>query len=313
MTEEKTKAGRFGKSDKKAVAVADEKGPDEKELKKKEKQRLEKEKKELKERQEREKKEQKEKEKRENELKKKFKITGQEDAMYQAKATVTSKGRKDDLPVKSGDNISIIRTTNCPKGKWLARDSSNNYGYVAVDHMSLDIKEMLELGKKAKVNRMNSTSVEPEVTSTGSRTSNQYPNESFSDDSEEWTCDDDEPVSPTEPEQPQLPIVHSRTHSLPDMGDTGTEELSINHRHSQSDLVEGSHLHPTVKHEALHRLSTFFQPESAEPTASPVEPATTPEVITEEELMPEPSTSPELEFEIPIIPPPEQYADFPAE
>ena len=53
-------------------------------------------------------------------------ITGQEEAMYEAKVTVTTKGRKNDLLVKSGDNISIIRTTNCPKGKWLARDSSNN-------------------------------------------------------------------------------------------------------------------------------------------------------------------------------------------
>lgn len=49
--------------------------------------------------------------------------------MYEAKVTVTTKGRKNDLPVKSGDNISIIRTTNCPKGKWLARDSSNNCEY----------------------------------------------------------------------------------------------------------------------------------------------------------------------------------------
>ncbi len=46
--------------------------------------------------------------------------------MYEAKVTVTTKGRKNDLPVKTGDIISIIRTTNCPKGKWLARDSSNN-------------------------------------------------------------------------------------------------------------------------------------------------------------------------------------------
>ncbi|TMS19903.1 hypothetical protein E3U43_006396 [Larimichthys crocea] len=126
--EEKVKTIRFGKGDKKSTAE----GPDEKELKKKEKQRLEKEKKELKEKQEKEKKEQKEREKKENNMKKKFKITGQEEAMYEAKVTVTTKGRKDDLPVKSGDLISIIRTTNCPKGKWLARDSrqqlaSNHY------------------------------------------------------------------------------------------------------------------------------------------------------------------------------------------
>ena len=45
--------------------------------------------------------------------------------MYEAKATVASKGKNNDLPVKSGDLVSIIRTTSCPKGKWLARDSTN--------------------------------------------------------------------------------------------------------------------------------------------------------------------------------------------
>ncbi|KAJ0032240.1 hypothetical protein NQD34_002321 [Periophthalmus magnuspinnatus] len=306
MTEEKTKTGRFGKIDKKAVAALE--GPDEKELKKKEKQRLEKEKKELKERQEREKKEQKEREKRENEMKKKFKITGQEDAMYQATVTVTSKGRKQDLPVKSGDTISIIRTTNCPKGKWLARDSSNNYGYVALNHVDLDIKEMMELGKKAAVSRINNTNVEQEGTRTGSRVSNHYPNESFSDDSEEWTCDDDEPLSPTENVIPELPVVHSRRHSLPDTGNTGSEEVNVKHQHSHSDLVEGSHLQ--ARHEALAKLATFFHPpKPTEPIASPVEPATTPEVIMKEEPLPE-SSPEELELDIPILPPPDQYADF---
>ncbi|CAL1592921.1 unnamed protein product [Knipowitschia caucasica] len=305
-TEEKTKTGRFGKSDKKAAAE----GPDEKELKKKEKQRMEKEKKEQKERQEREKKEQKEREKRENELKKKFKITGQEDAMYQAKVTVTTKGRKQDLPVKSGDTISIIRTTNCPKGKWLARDSSNNYGYVAVDHLDLDIKEMLELGKKAAVSRLNNTSVEPEVPSAGAP--NHYPNESFTDDSEEWTCDDDEPLSPTDHIEAQLPVVHSRAHSLPVMGDTGSEVLSINHQHSHSDLSDGPN--QQARHEALQKLATFFHPvKTTESPASPVEPASSPEVVMEEESVPESSPPQEQEFQIPIIPPPEQYADFQTE
>ncbi|KAM7011997.1 uncharacterized protein LKV04_022461 [Tautogolabrus adspersus] len=172
--EEKSKTGRFGKNDKKVAAE----GPDEKELKKKEKQRLEKEKKEQKEKQEREKKEQKEREKKENEIKKKFKITGQEDAMYEAKVTITNKGRKNDLPVSNGDVISIIRTTNCPKGKWLARDSSNNYGYVAVDHVELDIQEMLALGKKAAISRKttnNNNVTEPDGTRTGSRASNHFP------------------------------------------------------------------------------------------------------------------------------------------
>ncbi|KAG7228837.1 hypothetical protein INR49_008615 [Caranx melampygus] len=131
-----------------------------------------------------------------------------------------NKGRKNDLPVKSDDIISIIRTTNCPKGKWLARDSSNNYGYVAVDHVELDIKEMLELGKKAAGNRKSSNNLmEEEVPWTGSRESNHYPHsESFTDDSEEWTAEDDENLSPThETANPLAPGGHTRTLSMPDM------------------------------------------------------------------------------------------------
>uniref|UniRef100_A0A672YQD8 Helically-extended SH3 domain-containing protein n=1 Tax=Sphaeramia orbicularis TaxID=375764 RepID=A0A672YQD8_9TELE len=112
---------------------------DYKEQKKREKQRLEK-----------EKKEQKEREKKENEMKKKFKVTGEEDPMYHAKVMVASKVRKNDLPVKHGDTVSIIRTTNCPKGKWLARDANHKYGYISVMNVELNIKEMLELGKKAQ-------------------------------------------------------------------------------------------------------------------------------------------------------------------
>ncbi|MEQ2161238.1 hypothetical protein GOODEAATRI_007777, partial [Goodea atripinnis] len=91
-------------------------------------------------------------------------VTGQEEAMYQAKVNVTTKGSKNDLPVKNGDVISIIRTTKCPKGKWLARDSSNTYGYVSVDHLEMDFKEMLELGKKTP---RNSTITEAETTTDG--------------------------------------------------------------------------------------------------------------------------------------------------
>ncbi|KAI4898964.1 hypothetical protein NFI96_016194, partial [Prochilodus magdalenae] len=112
---------------------------DEKELRKREKQRLE-----------REKKEQKEREKKENEMKKRFKITGQEEPMYHARVLVASKLRKHDLSVKSGDTVSIIRTTNCPKGKWLARDAQHKYGYISVMNVELNMKEMLELGKRAQ-------------------------------------------------------------------------------------------------------------------------------------------------------------------
>lgn len=45
--------------------------------------------------------------------------------MYHARVMVANKVRKNDLPVKSGDTVGIIRTTSCPKGKWLARDANH--------------------------------------------------------------------------------------------------------------------------------------------------------------------------------------------
>ncbi|XP_024277550.2 FYN-binding protein 1 isoform X2 [Oncorhynchus tshawytscha] len=186
--------------------------PDEKQMKKKEKQRFEKERKEQK---ERERKEQKEREKKENEMKK-FKITGQKEAIYQATVMVASKGHKNDLAVKNGDIVSIIRTTNCPKGKWLARDSTNTYGYISVSDVELDIKEMLEMGKRASraISCKNITTMVEQgggaVASMDSRTSNHYPLQedtgSFTDDSEEWAHDDDddddEPLSSLIEEDP---------------------------------------------------------------------------------------------------------------
>ncbi|KPP74763.1 hypothetical protein Z043_106052 [Scleropages formosus] len=176
-------------------------GPSDKELKKKEKQRLEK-----------EKKEQKEREKKENEMKKKFKITGQEEAMYQAEVIAASKGRKNGLPVKIGETVSIIRTTNCPKGMWLAKDSNNKYGYIPVKNVELDVKEMVELGKKA-TQAKGHTTVDGEAISNSSRLniSGEYGLSecaqvyvinllcaAVSDESEEWTGDEEEPMSPTE-------------------------------------------------------------------------------------------------------------------
>lgn len=52
-------------------------------------------------------------------------VTGEEEPMYHARVTVASKVRKNDLPVRNGDTVGIIRTTSCPKGKWLARDASH--------------------------------------------------------------------------------------------------------------------------------------------------------------------------------------------
>ncbi|CAL8307068.1 unnamed protein product [Lota lota] len=281
--EEKSKLGRLGKTDKKAPTE----GPDEKEWKKKEKQRLEKEKKEQK--------EQKEREKKKNDMKRKLNITGQEEAMYQAMVTVTTKGRKNDLPVESGENISIIRTTKCPKGKWLARNNSNTYGYVSVDHVKLDIQEMMQMGRRAATSYPDSSNsvLDGAASTLSNRHSNHYPEStgSFTDDSEEWSGDDEDPLTPTNSAEPFTPQGHIRTHSMPDFGN---KELSVVHQHSHSDIsTQGPPMQ--AKHEALHKLATFFQ--SPKPVVE--EPTTRPETPPTEEV----------NGDMLILPPPELYAD----
>ncbi|XP_036375570.1 titin [Megalops cyprinoides] len=290
-SEETHKTSWFFKNERKVSPEAH----DDKELKKKEKQRLEK-----------EKKEQKEREKKENEMKKKFKITGQEEAMYQARVTKASKGRKNDLPVKSGDFVSIIRTTNCPKGKWLARDNNNKYGYVSVKSVELDIKEMVELGKKASQAAGRSAATEGETASVGSRSSNHYPlsTGSFTDDSEEWTCDDEDTLSPTENKG------HSRTVSMPEML---CQQTDVEHTFNDG-ISEDSNAH--ARHEALQKLATFFQHQRE--TTEIVAENNTEEITEAEPSLLFPAVEPaylgeqEEDLQLPdmeILPPPELYAD----
>ncbi|MGH0127174.1 UNVERIFIED_CONTAM: hypothetical protein FKN15_071583 [Acipenser sinensis] len=93
-------------------------------------------------------KERKEKEKKENEIKKRFKITGLEETIYRAEVKEESKGGKNDLAVKQGDVVDLIRTTKCPPGKWLAKDCDGNYGYISVTALEMDFKEIHEIGKR---------------------------------------------------------------------------------------------------------------------------------------------------------------------
>ncbi|XP_034411841.1 uncharacterized protein si:ch211-188c16.1 isoform X2 [Cyclopterus lumpus] len=208
-----------------------------KEQKKREKHRLEK-----------EKKEQKEREKKEHEMKKKFKVTGEEEAMYHAKVMVGSKVRKNDLPVKSGDTVGIIRTTSCPKGKWLARDANHSYGYISVMNVELNIKEMLELGKKAQAAGRGGN-LEGDTISIGSRSSN-HPvlTSSFTDDSEEWACED-ETLSPSSES-------HSGPHQTASLPEMSCGYVSGQHTLSDANLED---LHTQTRHEALQKLAIFFQ------------------------------------------------------
>ncbi|XP_044076847.1 uncharacterized protein si:ch211-188c16.1 isoform X3 [Siniperca chuatsi] len=271
---------------------------DHKEQKKREKHRLEK-----------EKKEQKEREKKENEMKKKFKVTGEEEPMYHAKVMVASKVRKNDLPVKSGDTVSIIRTTNCPKGKWLARDANHKYGYISVMNVELNIKEMLELGKKAQAAGRGGN-LEGDTISIGSRSSS-HPvlSSSFTDDSEEWAYED-ETLSPSNES-------HSFALQTASMSEMSCGHVSAQHTLSDANLEDlHTHLSSTfrTRHEALQKLAIFFQhskdefgdiPGSGGATPTNAQP---PNFLCAVEEPPYPEQ--EVDFtELELLPPPPLYAD----
>ncbi|XP_063177023.1 FYN-binding protein 1 isoform X4 [Chroicocephalus ridibundus] len=93
--------------------------------------------KEEKRRMDQEKKEQKEKEKKEQEIRKKFKLTGPIQVLHQARACVDHKGGKNELTVKQGDEIEIIRLTDNPEGKWLGR-IKGCYGYIKTTMVEID-------------------------------------------------------------------------------------------------------------------------------------------------------------------------------
>uniref|UniRef100_A0A8C3D0L5 FYN binding protein 1 n=1 Tax=Cairina moschata TaxID=8855 RepID=A0A8C3D0L5_CAIMO len=105
--------------------------------------------KEEKKRMDQEKKEQKEKEKKEQEIRKKFKLTGPIQVLHQARARVDSKGGKNELTVKQGDQIEIIRLTDNPEGKWLGR-IKGCYGYIKTTVVEIDY-DSLKTKQKAAV------------------------------------------------------------------------------------------------------------------------------------------------------------------
>ncbi|NXM74698.1 FYB1 protein, partial [Serilophus lunatus] len=88
-------------------------------------------------RMEQEKKEQKEKEKKDQELKKKFKLVTPIEVLHHARACVDYKGGKNELTVKQGDKIEIIRLTDNPEGKWLGR-IGGCYGYIKTTMVEID-------------------------------------------------------------------------------------------------------------------------------------------------------------------------------
>ncbi|XP_059729425.1 FYN-binding protein 1 isoform X2 [Haemorhous mexicanus] len=100
-----------------------------------------------------EKKEQKEKEKKEHELRKKFKLTRPIEVLHQARACVDHKGGRNELTVRQGDKIEIIRLTDNPEGKWLGR-IKGCYGYIKTTMVEIDydsLKRKQNLSTRAAV------------------------------------------------------------------------------------------------------------------------------------------------------------------
>ncbi|XP_069483267.1 FYN-binding protein 1 isoform X2 [Ambystoma mexicanum] len=93
--------------------------------------------KEEKKRQEQEKKEQREKEKKEQDMRKRFKLVGPIEVLHQVKACIDCKGGKNELSFKLGDALEVIRLSDNPEGKWLAR-IKDNYGYVKITSVQID-------------------------------------------------------------------------------------------------------------------------------------------------------------------------------
>ncbi|XP_041092326.1 FYN-binding protein 1-like isoform X2 [Polyodon spathula] len=111
---------------------------DEKKREKEEKKRLE-----------QEKKEQKEKERKENGLKKRFKLPCPIEVIHKVKARVDYKGAKNELTVKQGEIIDIIRIAENPEGKWLGRTADGSYGYIKTVSVEIDYDTLKRQQKTA--------------------------------------------------------------------------------------------------------------------------------------------------------------------
>ncbi|XP_060797585.1 FYN-binding protein 1 [Neoarius graeffei] len=92
--------------------------------------------------QEVEKREQKEKLKKENEYRKKFKLTGEVEVIHTARVREDWQGGKNDLRVRQGEFVEIVRVKNNPEGRWLARNMSGEYGYVSNTCVNVDYEEI---------------------------------------------------------------------------------------------------------------------------------------------------------------------------
>ncbi|XP_061115537.1 FYN-binding protein 1 [Conger conger] len=94
--------------------------------------------KEEKKRLEQEKREQKEREKKDLDIRKRFKLSGPIEVLHKANVRVDCKGGRNDLTVKQGQIIEIVRVLDNPGGRWLGRAQDGSYGYVKIESVEMD-------------------------------------------------------------------------------------------------------------------------------------------------------------------------------
>ncbi|XP_067122558.1 FYN-binding protein 1-like [Centruroides vittatus] len=98
-------------------------------------------------------KEQKEQERRERELdkrRKKFGLTGDEIPLDKGYVKNDRKGSQNDLTVKKGDILLILRMENNPVGRWLVQNDKGKIGYVELDNIKMDANSIKTVMKERR-------------------------------------------------------------------------------------------------------------------------------------------------------------------
>ncbi|XP_028666596.1 FYN-binding protein 1 isoform X1 [Erpetoichthys calabaricus] len=102
-------------------------------------------------------KEVRQREKKESDIRRRFHVTGLEEPIHIAQVLEGTKGGRNELQVWAGDSVDIIRTEECPSGKWLVRDGSGHYGYVPISILKLNPKDILASGRRGSASITTST------------------------------------------------------------------------------------------------------------------------------------------------------------
>uniref|UniRef100_A0A3P9J9W1 FYN-binding protein 1 n=1 Tax=Oryzias latipes TaxID=8090 RepID=A0A3P9J9W1_ORYLA len=82
-----------------------------------------------------------------NELRRNFQLQGEIEVLQSTRARHDwIGGSKLDLSVRQGEILEILRVTNNPEGKWLARNLNGNYGYISNTCVDFNLKKPDPLG-----------------------------------------------------------------------------------------------------------------------------------------------------------------------